>query len=69
MLKYLVSEFLTLVDIAAGTGVALSTLRRWAKAEGWMSVARQTGRRGRPALLYFVDDVLNSVRKHAHALA
>jgi hypothetical protein len=51
-------RYLTLADIAAGTGWPVTRLRHLARRHGWASQPHQTGARGRPRLLYRVADVM-----------
>jgi hypothetical protein len=57
----LATQFLTLVEIAAGSGVTIAKLRRLAAKFNWRKVALPNGRRGRPPVAYYVPDVMASL--------
>jgi response regulator of citrate/malate metabolism len=50
--------YLTVVEIAEGTGLSPTTVRRLAERAAWTRQVHRTGRRGRPEHRYLAEEVM-----------
>lgn len=56
-----VNDYLTVAEIALGTGLSESTIQKAARRDGWGRQPERTGRRGRPRFRYLLADALASL--------